>query len=132
MGQNDCPNYLVPCPNRCNTGNYERCKVDEHLKVCPKSKIECRYRNIGCQYVCERQRMDQHLRNKAPKHLELMETRMKIVTEFLMGKHPELKAQLNPPPPPLPEKQDAEMAEAKEKTNGKEAEVQEAKTPVEA
>ncbi len=37
----DCPNYLLKCPNRCGVENIKRKDMTGHINQCPRELVEC-------------------------------------------------------------------------------------------
>jgi len=108
----DCPKFPVPCPQRCFGGKYKRCEVEEHLKTCMNSVVDCRFSALGCKATLKRKQLRRHTFDDAHKHLELLESRVRLVTDFLVAKDPSLSELLNPPEPPS--KQEEEVGQEDE------------------
>jgi len=107
-----CPMFPVPCPQRCFGGKYKRCEVEEHLKTCMNSVVDCRFSALGCKATLKRKQLRRHTFDEAHKHLELLESRVRLVTNFLVEKDPSLSELLNPPEPPS--KQEEEVGQEDE------------------
>jgi len=96
----DCPNFPVSCPQRCFGGKHKRCEVEEHLKTCMNSVVKCRFCSLGCSATLKRKQLRRHMFDEAHKHIDLLEKRMKKMTNYLLEKDPNLLELLNPPEPP--------------------------------
>ncbi|KAJ8043386.1 TNF receptor-associated factor 4 [Holothuria leucospilota] len=70
---NACKRFPVPCPNGCKETDIPRGEVKDHIdKDCPKAKIACPFSEMGCDYKCERQRMQKHISDEPTEHLSLV------------------------------------------------------------
>ena len=45
--------------------------LENHLKECDKGLTECKYKDIGCEYIDEKEKMKEHEENNDKLHLEL-------------------------------------------------------------
>jgi len=99
----DCPRYIVSCPQRCFQKNLERCQIEEHLKTCMNTIVDCRYKCYGCKVQVKRKNVSNHMYDDVAGHLDLLEARMELLTNYLMNRDPSLKDAINPPVLPEPE-----------------------------
>lgn len=97
----DCPKYIVPCPQRCFERNLERCMVEAHLKVCINSIVECRFKPYGCKVKVKRKALRNHMYDDVAGHLDHLEGRLQLLTNYLMMQDPGLEAALTPAPVPV-------------------------------
>jgi len=95
--EGDCPRYIVPCPQRCWQNNLERCKIEEHLNTCMNTVVDCRYKSYGCKVQIKRRNVRKHKYDGVTGHLELLEGRMGLLTNYLLMQHPSLREVLHPP-----------------------------------
>ena len=69
--------FAIKCPYECNwKGAWE--DLENHLNVCEKGFRECKYKDIGCEYVDEKNKIIEHEKNNDKLHLE---TAMKFIKE---------------------------------------------------
>merc|ERR1711920_1189390 len=139
----DCPRYIVSCPQRCFQKNLERCQIEEHLKTCMNTMVDCRYKCYGCKVQVKRKDVSNHMYDDVAGHLDLLEARMELLTNYLMNRDPSLGDAINPPAPPaLPEPEamvedtvkEAQDEKAEEKADAQEekADAQEEKADAQA
>ena len=69
-----CCNFPVPCPNKCEIINVPREDLKEHMKVCPLETVQCQYHNVGCEAKMARKDLVKHDEEKANEHLLLMKS----------------------------------------------------------
>lgn len=68
-----CPDYTVPCPNKCNADYMMRSTVDEHLRTsCPYQEVTCDYISAGCKVKCQRKDMPAHYETASHHHNSLL------------------------------------------------------------
>jgi len=99
----DCPRYIVSCPQRCFQTNLERCQVEEHLKTCMNTVVDCRFKQYGCKVQVKRKDVSNHMYDDVAGHLDLLERRMELLTSYLKKQDPSLEDIINPPVLPEPE-----------------------------
>ena len=69
--------FAIKCPYECNwKGAWE--DLETHLNVCEKGFRECKYKDIGCEYVDEKNKIIEHEKNNDKLHLEMA---MKFIKE---------------------------------------------------
>jgi len=106
----DCPKYIVSCPQRCFERNLERCKVEEHLKSCMNSVVECRFKPYGCKAKVRRKAVRNHMYDGVASHLDHLEERIQLLTNYLVQQDPNFEEIINPPAPePVEEKPEPEV-----------------------
>ncbi|XP_031571408.1 TNF receptor-associated factor 5-like [Actinia tenebrosa] len=67
-----CREYPVECPNQCGQ-KISRRKADDHIvHHCPMSVVSCTYRELGCDFECQRENLKKHLKTDAQEHLSLV------------------------------------------------------------
>ena len=67
-----CEKFPLPCPNECGKVDIERCEVQNHRDYdCPKEKVECRYKILGCNTQVARKLIGEHIANSKDEHLQL-------------------------------------------------------------
>lgn len=70
-----CPKYPVPCPKGCGAKKIKRASVKKHLTKCPLSRVDCKYKNVGCLTKVRRKDKDTdtstHYSDNVSKHLEM-------------------------------------------------------------
>ncbi|KAI6646155.1 TNF receptor-associated factor 4 [Oopsacas minuta] len=67
-----CPALKIPCPNQCESDVIARSLIPQHLKECPNSAIHCPLQNIGCDFMCMRSAIGQHMSNEIVRHTTLI------------------------------------------------------------
>jgi len=107
----DCPKYIVSCPQRCFERNLERCRVEEHLKTCMNSVVDCRYKPYGCKVKVKRKAVRGHMYDDVAGHLDHLEERLQILTSYLVQQDPNFEEVINPPAPEPVEEQPEKMQE---------------------
>lgn len=95
----DCPKFIVNCPQRCFERNLQRCKVEEHLKTCMNSIVDCRYKPYGCKVKVKRKAVRNHMYDDVAGHLDHLEERLQILTNYLVQQDPNFEEVINPPAP---------------------------------
>ena len=69
--------FIIKCPYGCKwKGEWEN--FDNHLIECEKGVRECKYKDIGCDFVDEKEKVKQHEENNNKLHLDLA---MKFIKE---------------------------------------------------
>ena len=68
----ECPNYPLDCPNKCNAQGLTRSTVLAHHNVCPLQQVVCKYNPFGCPAVLPRKEMKEHLQTSTQDHLQIM------------------------------------------------------------
>jgi len=129
----DCPKYIVSCPQRCFERNLERCKVEEHLKTCQNSVVDCRFKPYGCRVKVKRKAVRNHMYDDVAGHLDHLEGRLQLLTNYLIQQDPSLEEIINPPAPePVPEPVAEPVEEKPEKMQVDAADEDKAAEPVTA
>ena len=64
-----CARYPTVCPNQCDVGTLPRCKVEEHISVCPLEMVTCGFVDIGCKVKTTRQDLKRHMEESQQEHL---------------------------------------------------------------
>jgi len=95
----DCPKFIVKCPQQCFERNLQRCKVEEHLKTCMNSVVDCRYKPYGCKVKVKRKAVRNHMYDDVAGHLDHLEERLQILTNYLVQQDPNFEEVINPPAP---------------------------------
>ena len=67
----ECTYYSLACPNRCGV-TCERPTMEDHLKICPLQEVECEFQHAGCAEKFSREEEEEHMREKAQTHLNMM------------------------------------------------------------
>jgi len=106
--QTDCEAFPIPCPQKCGIAKFPRSDVEEHFKVCKNTIVSCTFDTLGCEIQVKRREVARHMRDSAVDHVELLKTRLKLVTDYLQSNDQDLVQVFNPPPPPPAEEADAE------------------------
>jgi len=75
-----CPKFLISCPNNCMTSKLAREDMETHRKECPLEVVECDYHKVGCEERMMRKRKKSHEGEKIEEHL-LMTTHKLSYTE---------------------------------------------------
>ena len=69
---NTCDNFPLKCPNNCKEETTPRALLEDHLdNECPKERVYCRYKSLGCEVVVERERLEEHNEASKDEHLRL-------------------------------------------------------------
>lgn len=76
-----CTYYPVKCPNQCGV-SCEREVLEDHLKICSKEKVSCRFGHVGCPATFLREEEDKHMEDVMT-HLFLMATSTHKMSEEL-------------------------------------------------
>ncbi|KAK1329336.1 hypothetical protein QTO34_011519 [Cnephaeus nilssonii] len=69
--ENLCPEYPVPCPNKC-LHVIPRTEVDKHLAVCPEAEQDCPFKHYGCPVKGKRLNLQQHEHSALRDHMLLV------------------------------------------------------------
>ena len=78
-----CPEYPLPCPNKCDVKKIKRKDMNGHHKSCPLEPLACPFKDAGCTVRIARKDMDSHMERNTQQH---------ILKLFLS--HQELKARV--------------------------------------
>ena len=75
-----CPEYPLPCPNKCGTENIKRKDMDGHRKSCPLERLDCPFKDAGCNEKIVRKDMDRHMERNTQQHiLKLFHSHQELV-----------------------------------------------------
>ncbi|XP_045439066.1 TNF receptor-associated factor 5 isoform X2 [Pipistrellus kuhlii] len=69
--ENLCPEYPVPCPNKCSHVIL-RSEVDKHLAVCPEVEQDCPFKHYGCCVKGKRLNLKEHENSALRDHMLLV------------------------------------------------------------
>ena len=72
-----CQKFPVPCSNNCGE-SIPLDSIKEHIKKCPRNKVDCAYQSFGCEDTILLEEEEEHYKSEMKKHLDLI--RMKITT----------------------------------------------------
>ena len=62
--------FIIKCPYECNwTGPWE--DLEKHLNECDRGYRECKYKDIGCEFIDEKDKILDHEKNNDKLHLDL-------------------------------------------------------------
>ena len=68
---NECPDIIVPCPNKdCGKEMYRKL-LQPHQKICPKEIISCSYSIAGCCVTTTRETVMEHESQFTQEHLHM-------------------------------------------------------------
>ena len=69
--------FIIKCPYECKwTGPWE--DIEKHLNECDKGYRECKYKDLGCEYIDEKDKIVEHEQKNDKLHLDLA---MKFIKE---------------------------------------------------
>ena len=89
-----CPEREVSCPHiGCGKTMQQSKLVDNHLQVCPKSPVECSFRDLGCMEVCAGN-LDEHNKEFVTHHLSLVSASLTTQGEKLRELEQKLYSQV--------------------------------------
>merc|ERR1712060_581408 len=88
--EDSCPKFPVVCPQKCSC-RPQRCQVEDHLKICKNSTVDCEFKYVGCNADYKRKDSARHLRAKALEHVQLLTARVALMSTYFLSKHPELE-----------------------------------------
>jgi len=103
----------VSCPQKCTEADLQRCKVEEHLKTCANSIVECEFKHVGCNTYFKRKDIPRHLKDHVIDHQKLLNTRLMLMSTYFMSKDTILDKILHPSPPPKDDDEQEEEEEEK-------------------
>ena len=66
-----CPKYPLDCPNGCGAKGIQRSNVGRHLKKCPLSQVECKFKRAGCNAKMNAKDMSAHYSKNLSRHLKI-------------------------------------------------------------
>uniref|UniRef100_A0A5K4F9L5 TNF receptor-associated factor n=2 Tax=Schistosoma mansoni TaxID=6183 RepID=A0A5K4F9L5_SCHMA len=70
---NNCREYPVPCPNKCEKTKIPRSLISEHLKnECSRQNIRCPFNVHGCEFRGHKNKIDTHLERSLMVHLNFL------------------------------------------------------------
>ena len=67
----ECTYYPLVCPNHCGV-TCERCKMEDHMKICPLEEVECEFSYAGCKERFRREEWEEHMKDNSMKHLSMV------------------------------------------------------------
>ena len=80
-----CPKALVPCPEKCGK-KLPREELASHAAAdCPATPVDCPYRAQGCMVRPKRGRLQQHVKDGAVQHAQLVLRAYAAVKEEVLG-----------------------------------------------
>ena len=75
----ECPEYPLPCPNKCGAENIKRKDMDGHRKSCPLETLDCPFKDAGCTEKIARKDMDSHMESNTQHILKLFHSHQELV-----------------------------------------------------
>uniref|UniRef100_A0A8C0NHB8 TNF receptor-associated factor n=1 Tax=Canis lupus familiaris TaxID=9615 RepID=A0A8C0NHB8_CANLF len=84
--ENLCPEYPVPCPNKCSQ-IIPRTEVDEHLTVCPEAEQDCPFKHYGCTVKDKRGSLQEHEHSALRDHMLLVLEKNLQLEEQVLANH---------------------------------------------
>ena len=76
----ECPEYPLPCPNKCGAKNIKRKDMDGHRKSFPLEPLDCPFKDAGCTEKIVRKDMDSHMERNTQQHiLKLFHSHQELV-----------------------------------------------------
>ena len=67
-----CDNFPLNCPNNCKEETIPRALLEDHLNnECPKERVYCHYKSLGCDVEVEREQLEKHTEASKDEHLRL-------------------------------------------------------------
>ena len=76
----ECQHVLVPCLNEGCEEGMKRGFKREHLDICPKQLVKCKYAGI-CNCVMKKEEEDHHYHSKMDEHLRCMHSKLACLAE---------------------------------------------------
>ena len=67
----ECTYYPLVCPNHCGV-TCERCKMEDHMKICRLEEVECEFSYAGCKERFRREEWEEHMKDNSMKHLSMV------------------------------------------------------------
>ncbi len=92
-----CPNFVVRCPNTGCSTDMKRCEVSKHRRTCPNEVVKCSYAKVGCKEEMVRERCKNHETESVEFHLKLAVNRIST----LESKVKDLESKLRKPIVPV-------------------------------
>ena len=68
----ECPNYPLPCPNKCGTTGIQRAAMDNHRSICELEPVECPFQEAGCTVRVVRRQFDAHMSGNQQNHVLIL------------------------------------------------------------
>lgn len=65
----ECPKFLLSCPNKCDIENICREDMEAHRRDCPLEMIQCEYYDVGCKVSVARRDQEKHKKENMEEHL---------------------------------------------------------------
>ena len=70
---NECPDFPIPCPNKCGVPDLRRSEVEAHCdRDCKAQVVKCRFWQVGCKIKRPRKDLPAHLKAADEYHSQLM------------------------------------------------------------
>ena len=73
LHHDECPEYLLPCPNHCNPTERKRRDLKIHYLNCPLEPLDCPIRDAGCIARVARRDMESHIETNTQQHMMLLQ-----------------------------------------------------------
>ena len=73
----ECPDLMIPCPNNGCDNGIKRKQIASHYLECPYETIDCPFKDVGCAYTSQRNRMEDHKATSCGHHLDLAMVQLK-------------------------------------------------------
>ena len=67
-----CLELPLSCPNKCDAPSIKRKDMCIHRSMCPNEKVECPFKEVGCNKDVCRSGFDDHMTSDVQQHLLLM------------------------------------------------------------
>lgn len=79
LHHDECPEYILSCPNHCDQRKMTRRELNMHYEMCPLEPIDCQFRDAGCSDRILRKDMEDHIEKNAHKHMMLLQKQNRLL-----------------------------------------------------
>ena len=68
----ECPDFPITCPNKCNSSEMKRKQLIFHTQRCPEQVVACQFKDIGCSVFIKRKDEESHMSSSMADHMMLL------------------------------------------------------------
>lgn len=80
-----CPHFTAVCPHCSEGAPINHVGYVLHIAVCRQRPMPCKFAHLGCTVVEAAVKLDAHYKDEVDKHLELIDSRLKVTAQIGAG-----------------------------------------------
>ena len=73
LHHDECPEYILSCPNHCDPKKMTRRELKIHYETCPLEPLKCQFKDAGCTDKIVRKDMKSHMEDNTQQHMLLLQ-----------------------------------------------------------